>query len=1023
MRALANSLWRVLPAVRRSERGRFLFFASLVALLSLAQVAGLAGSEALFLATLGPSRLPAAFVLASIATVGGCLLYALVVGRARNDRLFAVMLLAGALVLVAFQVGLRHAPRMGLVGLFCTYYLAQAVFVQLHFWTFAGDFFDTPTSKRLFPLFAMGSSLGGVAGGALSLALSRTAGTESLIVAWAGALLAAAALLRLGRPHLRRWGPLALEEADESSVEGVGGALRFLRRSPLALSLSVSVVGMVFSLFLLQYLYLDIFSASFATAEALAGFFGLYLAATNVLEIAVTRGLSPWLIRRFGVAQANLVHPVLTLVAFLTLALDPRLYAAVLARGSREMMEQSLAAPIRALSYNALPFRFRGRVRALLEGTLFFAAMSVAGLVLLLAGEGAEWITLCGLGLFSAALYVGANLRVRREYLRSLVEGLRSGRLDLESAALELGPRDLAQLAEQWEASVQEETGRSPAVLLQLVPLFATGGICKPLRRAARTAPPAIRAACLEALAEVRDPAAEHCAASAIDEPLAPVRLAAVRAAGRLLPRSLTLRALLRVRLEDEVAAVRAEAARQLGPEGASTLREMLGSADPEAAVAALERLPDALAHEATPLLDDPRPAVRAAALTCAARAERDALAVRSIRELAHSDAQVRRAAARALAGVRHEGVTAALAGALDDPERSVRTEAATALAAFGEEALDVIEPVLGKQRRWTVDAALGAAAGIGGARSRAMLAQHFGARVREAWTHLACLAVLPEDDGLPARFLRAALGNAAVRSHWLALRTLELLEDAALVRSVRKALRGGSTRARGDAMEVLTHLGDREPAQHFALLHESGALADKVPAVARWTALPRDAGAALRTAARSPDRWLRLATAHANDPHPTETQTMEGLLALRNVSLFAHLSLDQLDAVRRCTRESHYLSGEVVVREGEPGDELFVLLEGEVVACKHHGTPRERVINTMPAGSYFGEMAIFDGAPRTATIVVSKDARLLALDGERLHELIQQAPEMAFDIFRVLIGRLRAAEIRTSEAQAPAPG
>ena len=68
---------------------------------------------------------------------------------------------------------------------------------------------------------------------------------------------------------------------------------------------------MVFSLFLLQYLYLDIFSRSFSSAESLAAFFGLYLAVTNLIEIAIELRLTPWLIQRFGVPTANLIHPVL----------------------------------------------------------------------------------------------------------------------------------------------------------------------------------------------------------------------------------------------------------------------------------------------------------------------------------------------------------------------------------------------------------------------------------------------------------------------------------------------------------------------------------------------------------------------------------------------------------------------------------------------------------------------------------------------------------------------------------------
>ena len=68
--------------------------------------------------------------------------------------------------------------------LFCFYYLTQAVFVN-HLWTFTGDFFDIVQSKRLIPLFTIGSSVGGFLGGTLGMAMSYFIGPTSLLFAWA----------------------------------------------------------------------------------------------------------------------------------------------------------------------------------------------------------------------------------------------------------------------------------------------------------------------------------------------------------------------------------------------------------------------------------------------------------------------------------------------------------------------------------------------------------------------------------------------------------------------------------------------------------------------------------------------------------------------------------------------------------------------------------------------------------------------------------------------------------------------
>ena len=147
----------------------------------------------------------------------------------------------------------------------------------------------------------------------------------------------------------------------------------------------------------------------------------------------------------------------------------------------------------------------------------------------------------------------------------------------------------------------------------------------------------------------------------------------------------------------------------------------------------------------------------------------------------------------------------------------------------------------------------------------------------------------------------------------------------------------------------------------------------------------------------------------------------MERLLALRQVDLLAQLSLEQLEAVAQLTEEAEYLPGELIVREGEPGDRLYLLLEGSVRVVKGHGTPQELELRTLEAVDYFGEMAVLADEPRSATIVAASPARLLSLDGESLRELIREHPDVSFSIFRVLTARLRAAEGRLSGRDEPA--
>ena len=139
----------------------------------------------------------------------------------------------------------------------------------------------------------------------------------------------------------------------------------------------------------------------------------------------------------------------------------------------------------------------------------------------------------------------------------------------------------------------------------------------------------------------------------------------------------------------------------------------------------------------------------------------------------------------------------------------------------------------------------------------------------------------------------------------------------------------------------------------------------------------------------------------------------MERLLYLRRVPLFSQLNLDQLDAIDRILSEQSFLSGEVICREGELGKDLYVLIDGEVEVFRNYQADGQLRLGSQLPVTCFGEMAILADLPRTATVVSSRESRLLTLHGDRLKELIIQMPEIAFDFFRVLAERLQNADVR----------
>jgi CRP/FNR family transcriptional regulator, cyclic AMP receptor protein len=103
------------------------------------------------------------------------------------------------------------------------------------------------------------------------------------------------------------------------------------------------------------------------------------------------------------------------------------------------------------------------------------------------------------------------------------------------------------------------------------------------------------------------------------------------------------------------------------------------------------------------------------------------------------------------------------------------------------------------------------------------------------------------------------------------------------------------------------------------------------------------------------------------------------------------------------------YPGGTVLFREGEAGDRMYVIAEGKVRIVKALGT-NEVTIAALAAGDCFGEMALLDKQPRSATAITSEEARLVIIDGVAFEQLIRENGEIAVRIMRKLSERLREA-------------
>ncbi len=102
--------------------------------------------------------------------------------------------------------------------------------------------------------------------------------------------------------------------------------------------------------------------------------------------------------------------------------------------------------------------------------------------------------------------------------------------------------------------------------------------------------------------------------------------------------------------------------------------------------------------------------------------------------------------------------------------------------------------------------------------------------------------------------------------------------------------------------------------------------------------------------------------------------------------------------------------AGSFVFREGERGEEMYIIQEGEVELVKQFG-PEEKRLMALEAGDFFGEMAMLESRPRSASARVLKDARLLPVDASTFDQMLREYPEVAVRMLRGLGQRLRRYE------------
>jgi HEAT repeat protein len=135
---------------------------------------------------------------------------------------------------------------------------------------------------------------------------------------------------------------------------------------------------------------------------------------------------------------------------------------------------------------------------------------------------------------------------------------------------------------------------------------------------------------------------------------------------------------------------------------------------------------------------------------------------------------------------------------------------------------------------------------------------------------------------------------------------------------------------------------------------------------------------------------------------------TMSRILFLQKVPIFANLSPEDLRRVALVSRERLFSPNEIICYEGDPGDELYIVVSGRVQVLVGFGEAGAKTVAVMGEGEAVGEVAILDDVPRTATLrAYGGPVRLLTLGADEFKRILRERPELAIEVIRVLSRRL----------------
>ena len=136
----------------------------------------------------------------------------------------------------------------------------------------------------------------------------------------------------------------------------------------------------------------------------------------------------------------------------------------------------------------------------------------------------------------------------------------------------------------------------------------------------------------------------------------------------------------------------------------------------------------------------------------------------------------------------------------------------------------------------------------------------------------------------------------------------------------------------------------------------------------------------------------------------------------LKNVPIFSELGRRDIERLAKLMVPRSVKAGEVIINENDQAAGFFIIVSGKLEAVRGADGPHAQVLASFGPGDFFGEMALFEGFPRSATVRAVEDSECLAMTRWDFTAEMKNHPEIAVAMLPVLVRRLREADARLAE-------